>query len=213
MRPYKLYPVVALTALLVAGCGAPKGSAPTPATSSQELSLNSAPVGSSGLAIIHEIPEFSLVGDDGKPLTKKSLLGKIWIASFIFTGCSDTCPAMVSKIQTLQHTLPESTMLVSVSVDPDKDSPEKLAEYAKFNHRKPGSWLLATGEWEDISELAMKGFYLGGGKRLLHSPRFALVDPQGRLRGYYDSREQAQMSNLVRDVSLLLQESETKKSS
>lgn len=160
------------------------------------------------IPVLHEVPAFELVGDDELPVTNASFAGKVWVASFIFTSCGDVCPAMVTKIQMLQHTLPEGAVLFSVSVDPDRDTPAKLKAYAQFNHRQEGKWFLATGKWDVISELAQKGFYLGGGKRQIHSPRFGLVDKWGRLRGYYDSRDSAELSKLVRDVSLLLSETE-----
>ena len=184
-------------ALGVTGCGrgpAGHGGAPPPLTE---------PV-----PVLHEVPGFSLVGDDEKVLTNESFRGQVWVASFIFTSCGDVCPAMVSKIQMLQHTLPEGAVILSVSVDPDRDTPAKLRAYAQFNHRQEGKWLLATGKWDIISELAQKGFYLGGGKRQIHSPRFGLVDKWGRLRGYYDSRDSAALSKLIRDVNLLLAEQE-----
>jgi protein SCO1/2 len=158
------------------------------------------------IPVLHDLPDFSLVRDDGSSLTKKDLLGKVWLASFLFTSCPDVCPAMVGKIQMLQQTLPEGTLQVSVTVDPDRDRPDALARYAKFNHRIPGKWILATGEWQAISDLALKGFYLGGGERKLHSPRFALVDRLGRLRGYYDSRSGNEMTKVLKDVAEVLAE-------
>lgn len=186
-----------LLAALVAGCG---GGTPGEAPPPPELA---GPV-----PVLHQIPDFELVGDDEKPMTNQTLMGQVWVASFIFTSCGDVCPAMVSKIQMLQHTLPDGAVIVSVSVDPDRDTPAKLRAYAQFNHRQEGKWLLATGAWGVISELAQRGFYLGGGKRQIHSPRFGLVDKWGRLRGYYDSRDSAELGKLVRDVSLLLGETQ-----
>lgn len=192
-------PALALVGALALGLGGCGGSGPEAATP---------PASTEPVPVLHEVPAFELVGDDGRPLTNASFEGKVWVASFLFTSCGDVCPAMVSKIQLLQHTLPEGAVALSVSVDPDRDTPAKLRAYAQFNHRQEGKWLLATGKWEVISELAQKGFYLGGGKRQIHSPRFGLVDKWGRLRGYYDSRDSAELGKLVRDVSLLLGEAE-----
>lgn len=154
----------------------------------------------------HQIPAFDLVESSGQRFTNETLKGKVWIASFIFTHCASTCPGMTYKTQAMQKTLPEGVVLVSVSVDPTRDTPEVLSEYAAFNHRVDGKWFLLTGKWEAISELAMKGFYLGGDSPLLHSTRFALVDAEGWLRGYYDSKEESEMAKLLTDVALVLAE-------
>lgn len=183
-------------ALWAGGCGGP------PATVSSGVED---PFGGE-IPVLHEVPDFSLVADDGQPLTRASLRGKVWLASFLFTSCPDVCPAMVGKIRMLQSVLPDEVLQVSITVDPARDDPATLARYATFNHRVPGKWVLATGEWEAISELALKGFYLGGKERKLHSPRFALVDRAGRLRGYYDSREGQDMTRVLEHARKLLAE-------
>lgn len=189
--PRRSYALLLAAALFVQGCGGRDAPEPEPAK----------PV-----PVFHELPDFSLIDDAGRPLARADLKGKVWVAAFMFTSCATVCPAMAQKIRGFQHTLPDGTVLVSISVDPGRDTPEALREYARYNDRVPGKWLLATGEWEAISELAQKGFYLGGKKRQMHSPRFALVDQWGRLRGYYDTREEAEMTKLLRDVSLVLAE-------
>ncbi len=153
-----------------------------------------------------KVPDFRLIESSGDPVGLETLSGKVWIASFLFTRCAATCPAMADRNRILQNVLPEGTQLVSISVDPTRDTPEVLRDYAKFYQRVPGKWLLLTGEWKTISDLAQKGFYLAGEDPLLHSTRFALVDQLGNLRGYYDSKSEEEMANLVRDVSLVLAE-------
>ncbi|NUP88723.1 MAG: SCO family protein [Candidatus Sumerlaeia bacterium] len=157
---------------------------------------------------IHEVPDFKLVESDGSPFSLARLKGKVWIASFLFTHCASTCPAMALKIQMLQTALPEGVLIVSFSADPVRDTPEVLTKWGEFQNRKKERWLLGTGEWDEISRLAEKGFYLGGKEPLLHSSRFALVDQHGNLRGYYDSQNEAEMTKLISDVSFLLYESQ-----
>lgn len=153
------------------------------------------------------LPAFSLVDSHGAPLTRERLQGTVWVASFLFTRCGGTCPATASKVQVLQASLPEGAVLVSVTVDPERDTPEVLAAYASRYQRVEGRWLLATGETRQITELAQRGFYLGGGEALFHSTRLALVDQQARLRGFYESTSEAEMTRLLRDVSLLVADS------
>lgn len=180
--------------------------------STSPLEPGTVEVDENGNPVIHlvprygEIPAFSLLEAEGREVSREDLKGKVWVASFLFTHCASTCPAMADRNRILQGTLPEGALLVSVSVDPTRDTPEVLAEWGKLHQRDPERWWLLTGEWEKISELATKGFYLGGDEPLLHSTRFALVDQVGALRGYYDSREEPQMAKLVRDVNLVLAE-------
>lgn len=208
MNRWMLFVLVA-TALGLSACGPqPQGSAGSQ-SSGTVLTLGAGGLQAAdpdAIPVLHQIPDFKLVDDTGKVFTQEDLKGKAFVISFIFSSCAAACPAIVSHIQVLQGSLPEGAHMVSFTVDPDVDTPERLHRYAKQNHRVPGRWTLVTGEWNRLSDLAQKGFYLGGIQKKVHSPRFALVDPYGRLRGYYDSRESAEMAKLVRDIPKVLAE-------
>lgn len=153
-----------------------------------------------------KVPVFSLTESSGATIKDGDLRGKVWVASFLFTSCGDVCPAMAQKLRVLQSSLPEGALVVSITVDPARDTPEALAKYAEMFGRIPGRWLLLTGDWNEIERVANEGFSLGGDKPLFHSPNFALVDKEGYLRGYYDSRSEEKIGEMLRDASLLLQE-------
>jgi protein SCO1/2 len=112
----------------------------------------------------------------------------------------------------LQKDLPEEIRLVSFSVDPEYDSPEVLAEYAKNAGANLDRWLFLTGEKESIYRSIREGFRLSveensgasPGMEVTHSPRFALVDPKGRVRGYYDSADPKDLTRLREDVRRLM---------
>jgi cytochrome oxidase Cu insertion factor (SCO1/SenC/PrrC family) len=135
----------------------------------------------------------------------------VWIADFIFTHCGGPCPAMSTRMAGLQKSLPDEIGLLSVSVDPVRDSPEVLARYAKQYEARPGRWLFVTGPKDAILSLLIRGFKVPAVitpdapsvTRVAHSSRFVLVDKEGRLRGYYDSDDETELAKLARAAKRL----------
>jgi len=114
------------------------------------------------LEVYGEVPSFSLVGQTGQEVTRKMFEGKVWIASFIFTSCRLTCPQQSATMARLQEDLQAESdiRLVSITVDPDHDTPEVLARYAGRFHADPRRWFFLTGDEQAIYTLAQKGFRL-----------------------------------------------------
>ncbi len=174
------------------------------------------------LPVYGRVPEFSLIERSGRPLGLSDLQGKIWIADFIFTNCQGTCPLMSSQMSALQISLDraDDVLLVSFSVDPERDTPEVLSAYADHYRAKQGQWLFLTGEKGAIYRLSKEGFHLGVGDNfdrnpdapdimdlpIVHSLRFALVDRQGQIRGYYHSTDTQLHQRILTDVGVLLKE-------
>jgi len=180
-----------------------------------------------GLGHFGQVPDFSLIERSGRNLGLADLQGKVWIANFIYTHCSDSCPLQSARMAELQKDLSEEkepvlslskdVRLVSISVDPERDTPEVLSEYAKRYGADPSRWFFLTGEKEAIYHLAQGGFHLSAvevpseeqdasGATYIHSSRFVLVDRQGQIRGYYHSTDSEALRRLLRDVRTLLQE-------
>jgi protein SCO1/2 len=168
--------------------------------------------------ILGAVPRFELLAHTGRALTLGDLRGAPWIADFIFTHCSGTCPSMTSRLARLQDSLPKHTRLVSFTVDPTSDTPEVLARYARDFHAGE-SWLFVTGTQERLYDLATNGFKLGafevppgetrgGDGPFLHSQKYVLVDGRGRIRGYYGSAEDAAVRRLAADVAEVAAERE-----
>jgi protein SCO1/2 len=150
-----------------------------------------------------KISTFQLTDATGSTFASTSLDGKIWVADFIFTNCPGPCPRMSQLMSRLQDMAPE-VQLVSFSVDPQRDTPEVLAKYAKKYQAVKGRWHFLTGELEDIHRLSREVFRLGDvDSSLNHSTRFVLVDGKGRIRGYYGTQEDAPLRRLVDDIKLL----------
>lgn len=151
-------------------------------------------------------------------MTLADLKGKIWIANFIYTNCPDTCPIQSAQMRELQNEFghEEHLRLVSITVDPKRDIPKVLSEYANRFGANPERWFLLTGEKEAIYRLAQEGFLLGAaeiphekrppsGATHTHSPRFVLIDRKAQIRGYYTSTDAEAMVRLRRDLKILLQ--------
>ncbi len=159
------------------------------------------------LPIIGKIPAFDLVDQNSKQFTLENVEGNVWLADFIFTTCSGPCPIMTERMSMVQHDLLEIDKLkfVSFTVNPDYDTPEVLKKYAQRFDADVGSWSFVTGKYEQIQELIVEGFKMGDVEEIVfHSTRFALVDHEGNLRGYYSGTEPAEHEILTRDIQSLI---------
>ena len=160
-----------------------------------------------------KLPSFQLTNQNGQAFGSGQLAGKIWIADFIYTTCPGPCPMISSRMSELQKPLENSDVhLVSFSVDPEKDTPAVLRDYAAKLQAQPGRWDFLTGSKSAIYKLSHDGFKLavsdGSAEQGLpiHSTRMVLVDRRGQIRGYYDAVEADAITNLVADTNHLLRE-------
>lgn len=115
-----------------------------------------------GLQVFGTLPDFSLIDQGRRPVTLADLRGKVWIANFIYTYCTDTCPLQSARLSKLQDDFAgeRDLRLVSITVDPERDTPKVLTEYAARYGADPERWLFLTGEKQAIYALAQQGFYL-----------------------------------------------------
>lgn len=156
-----------------------------------------------------ELPDFTLTAVSTKtpprPLTRKDLLGRVWVADFIFTHCSGPCPALSTRMSGLQKKLPASVGLLTLTVDPDRDSPQVLQAYARRYAADTSRWLFVTGPKAELVPLLVKGFKVPAvedasapsGQRVTHSTRLVLLDKHARLRGFFDGEDDQQAASLV----------------
>jgi len=167
------------------------------------------------LPVIGTVPAFELTNQDGDAFPASELADEVWIADFIFTRCSGPCPRMTLGLRELQDVLEsnEDARLVSITVDPDFDTPQVLKEYAEGYGANLDRWTFLTGPSKTVRDLARNGFYLGSPEltdaegRVVHSIYFALVDRKGQIRGYYNGLEEPERKRLAADVRRLLEES------
>lgn len=172
--------------------------------------------GGSLLASGYEVvpPEARFTERSGKEMTLGELRGDIWVASFIFTRCRGTCPAMTTALGELQDQLKSvgDVRLVSFTVDPEYDTPERLQEYAKEYGASDDRWLFLQGSDSAVQKLAKNTFHVGIAEGtseeepIIHSSRFFVVDHNGEIRGIYDGRSNQGQQKLLDDVRTLIQE-------
>ena len=164
----------------------------------------------SGLAVYGQVPEFTLIDSNAKEFSSNQLKGKIWVADFIFTKCAGPCLTMSQQMAEFHKNFQKDdrVRMISVSVDPERDSPQVLNTYASRYNADTNIWHFLTGSSETIHRLAFKGFKVGSVEDSInHSTYFVLVDQKLQIRGYYDGVDQEKMNQLSKDISSLLEES------
>lgn len=162
------------------------------------------------------VPAFSLVTQDNKPMSLADLKGKIWLVDMIFTTCPGTCPLLTARMASIQAAIektPPDVQLVSISVDPNNDTPPVLTEYAKHYRADPTRWTFLTGKVSTIYSIAKNGFHLAidsaredAKQPIVHSERFVLVDRNGNIRGYYDGTEPETQGKVLADIGELMRD-------
>jgi protein SCO1/2 len=152
------------------------------------------------------VTPFALTDQTGADFKSESLLGHVWVANFMFTNCPGPCPRMSSQMHEVQTALAgQDVKLVSMTVDPDRDTPEKLAKYAAFYSATPGVWYFLTGPRETLNHLGQDVFKLNPVDGSFdHSTRFVLVDRKSQIRGYYLTSEPDAIKRVIADAKALL---------
>lgn len=162
----------------------------------------------------HRIGKFSLINQYGEIITETSTEGKIYIADFFFTTCPTLCPKMAKQMIRVQEKYKNNpdVIILSHSVMPENDSVPALLEYAKKQDAIKNKWHLLTGPRSLIYELARKHYFTattsgsGGLNDLIHTENFVLIDPDKRIRGFYDGTSQKEVDILLSDIDALLNE-------
>ncbi|NBD12728.1 SCO family protein [Corallococcus silvisoli] len=165
------------------------------------------------------LPDFTFTRQDGQPFGSKQLRGQPFIANFIFTRCPTVCPVFTQKMARVQeHTagLGQKLRLVSFSVDPTYDTPERLAEYGQKYRADFARWNFLTGDYATLKDTIVQGFKISMGREpgaaeddllsIFHGTHFVLVDGTGEIRGYYDSADPEATQRLETDARRLASE-------
>lgn len=163
------------------------------------------------LPVIRAVPEFSLTDQNGQTVTNADLRGKIWIADFIFTRCKGPCPLMTARMLEMQKALTKTpeVKLVSVTVDPEFDTPEVLKAYAEANHADPERWKFLTGDKAVIEKLVTEGFMqhlTEENGEPVHGTMFLIVDGNGMVRSARMLEDPELIPKVLTDTGNLLRE-------
>lgn len=166
------------------------------------------------LQTLGEVPAFSLQNQRGETVTCDSFRGEPWVVNLVFTRCTGPCPMMTSRMLELQQALDRSkdtrVRLVTISVDPEYDTPEVLAAYANKIKADPARWQFLTGPTPEVENLIVKGLLQPLAEEPdgmpAHSTRFILIDPNGNIRGLRDAENPELVANLLMDLGALIRE-------
>ena len=156
-----------------------------------------------------EVPQFTLTDTSGKEYGSKDLQGHVWMVNFFFSSCQMVCPAINGRISKIAHSLsPESPVrIVSISIDPETDTPSVLSEYAKRFVANPDTWKFLTGDAKIVNMLTEGPFMLGKIEDInFHSTRVILIDSKMQIRGFYRGDENDGVEALRNDLEKLTKE-------
>ncbi|RYY85627.1 MAG: SCO family protein [Chitinophagaceae bacterium] len=177
----------------------------------------------------HRLPDFSLTNQLGKQVSWKDLESKVVVVDFFFTHCPTICPQMTENMKRLQNGLSSGQRvgdqqarfvhLLSLSVDPDRDSVAALKKWADRFGIDPDKWWLLTGNKDSIYDLSINHLKVlsvdgkGEDTSFIHSDRMILIDKNRNIRGYYHGLDTADVGRLSRDIILVALEKDPKRKS
>lgn len=162
----------------------------------------------------HRIMDFDLTDQLGQRFTRDSIGGRIVVSDFFFTTCPTICPKMTDQMVRVQEAYRDEDrlLLLSHTVTPEIDTVQVLAAYAREKGADPDRWRFLTGPRKQIYALARRSYFAcvdegdGGMQDFVHTENFVLVDPLGRLRGFYDGTSEQDVDRLIKDIRKLLKE-------
>jgi protein SCO1 len=164
------------------------------------------------LSTIGPAPAFTLTAQDGLRLSLNELRGKVVVITFIYTSCADACPLLTAKMAGLQDELGKAfgpkVFFISITVDPERDTPEVLTRYAQAQGADLSGWAFLTGTSEEIRAVARRyGIYSKkqAADDVDHTFLTSLVDQRGTLRVQYMG-VRFDPDELLRDLQSLLAE-------
>ena len=157
--------------------------------------------------VLGTAPSFNLTGEDAQVFSSADLDGKLWVVDFFFTTCPGPCPKMSAHMKQLntRFSKHEDVVLLSITVDPVRDTPDALMRYGKRLEADFNNWHFLTGAAETIHDLSVSGFKIGDPEELIrHSTKFVLVDRSGQIRGYFEGTDGKEIAELEKTIKRLL---------
>lgn len=177
----------------------------------------------------HRVADFSLLNQEGKIITLDSLKGKIIIADFFFTRCPTICPGLTKNMKRLAESINNGQRVgnrannkvhfISFSIDPERDSVERLKYWADRFQINPDQWWLLTGDKKVIYDFIINELKVpaedgkGIDTNFIHTDHFVLIDSSRHVRGYYHGLDTTALARLQKDMVLLTMEKDPKSKS
>lgn len=173
----------------------------------------------SNLPVISQVGTFTLTNQLSEVVSASDLVGQVWVADIVFTRCAGPCPKMTDEMSKLQQAFGGTPLrFVTLTTDPEYDTPEILASYGKKFSAEPDRWWFLTGAKTEIARLAVEGLKLTALEKeekdrlneadlFIHSTIFVVVDKRGRVRGVFESLEPGFHESIGSAIRALLKES------
>ncbi len=154
---------------------------------------------------------YQFINQNSQARSFKAWNNKILVTDFFFTACPSICPKVTAAMRSVSVVFnnDKQVQLLSFTVDPKRDSAEKLLQYATKRNDIMTNWEFLTGDKKDIYQLARKHYFLtaaegdGGEEDFIHSDKIVLEDAQHKIRGYYDGTSDIETQQLIHDIKKL----------
>jgi protein SCO1/2 len=164
-----------------------------------------------------KVADFAMLDQTGQPVTARDLDGRYTVLSFMFTYCTLACPMMSGNLYRVQQEAPAHVQIVSLSVDPAHDTPQRLAEYAADLGAVAPRWRMLSGPEKVVRTVAESlglTFFtdpstlidMGGGRtmaNITHPTRFLLIGPDGHAIESYSGVDRTDVDRLIADLRAL----------
>jgi protein SCO1/2 len=177
------------------------------------------------LPVVGQVPAFSMLDQHGRTVTDETLRGEVLVVDFFYATCTTSCPMLTGKMLAVQNALAHRedqlgrrlpVHLVSITLDPDNDTPDLLRGYAARVGADDDRWSFLSGRSDDLDRIVVRGFRstferadpAAGIGAIMHGEWLVLVDRTGALRGFYAASDAERMQALVTDAVHLAGEPE-----
>ena len=170
----------------------------------------------SKLPPISYVQPFSFTNQDGRIITDKDVVGKVFVANYFFTTCKSICPKMNNEVKKVyEHFKNDNNFLIlSHTSDPGTDSPARLKQYADSMQVNTSNWLFLTGRKDSLYRQARLSYRIDDPNNsvqnidddFLHTQFLALVNKKGEVVKIYDGLRSTEIADLIKDAEKLLKE-------
>lgn len=160
----------------------------------------------------HVVKDLALTNQMGQQVSLNDLPNKVILVNFFFTSCPSICPKMMANLEKVQQAYVKNDtllQLVSITVDPERDSSEQLRMYGVKKGINPDNWWLVTGNKKEIYDWARNEVFVsvtqgdGGPDDFIHTEKLVLLDKDHHIRGYYDGLDSNAVRRCANDIAVL----------
>lgn len=162
--------------------------------------------------IYHQVKNFTLTNQLGEEVNLDDAKNRILVVDFFFTSCPTICPTLTANLKIVQEAFNAHDTLIqilSLSVDPERDTVQKLKHYADKHNIDPKNWWFLTGDKKEIYDIARYEFFVnavqgdGGPDDFIHTEKFVVIDKDRYIRGYYNGLDTNDVRRMVNDIAVL----------